>query len=236
MYKTLCTSHQMFFDLQTLQSMRNHNMPWSISCLLKSVFVTDTVVAAVREVTTLRTERRLIEWNPLTTVGSVRVYNNGQKDMWDARRCNLVIMNISTALYSYEEAEDLLGEWERSYMVSYVRSRVDCTPAHPPNKHHLSLSVCKPWTMAPDGRPELALWAAVTMASRKGEKPPSSNWEDAKKLPWLEIKALPLSTYNRCYHSGTARALRVSARTEDFVNGEHPSHCYQEVYRRHLCK
>jgi hypothetical protein len=116
-------------------------MPWSISCLLKLIFGTDTVVAAVREVTALRTERRLIEWNPLTTVGSVRVNDNGQIDMWDARRGNLVIMDKSIALYSYEEAEDLLGEWEQSYMVAYVRSRVDCTPAHPPDKHKLSLSV-----------------------------------------------------------------------------------------------
>jgi hypothetical protein len=114
----------------------------------------------------LRTERRLTEWNPLTTVGIVRVNDNGPNDMWDARRGNVVIMDMSTALYSDEEAEDLLGEWERSYMVAYVRIRVDCTPAHPPYKHRLSLSVCEPWTVAPDGRPELPLWAAVKKASR----------------------------------------------------------------------
>jgi hypothetical protein len=72
--------------------------------------------------------------------------------------------------------------------------------------------------MAPDRRPELSVWAAVKVALRKAQNPPNINWEDAKRLPWLEIKELPLSTYNRLNRSGTARALPASARTEDFMN------------------
>jgi hypothetical protein len=58
------------------------------------------------------------------------------------------------------------------------------------------------------------------VAQREEEKPPGSKWEDATKLPWLEIKALPLSTYNRFYRSGTARALPASARTKDIMNAQ----------------
>jgi hypothetical protein len=53
-------------------------------------------------------------------------------------------------------------------MVAYVCSRVDYTPAHPPDKHQLSLLVCEPWTLKPDGPPELPLRAAVKVVLREG--------------------------------------------------------------------
>lgn len=163
----------------------------------------------------MRSEMHRLKFNPMTTIGKLRENDNGVKGIFDAKGGNLVIMNTADAEYAADEKPCLLGEWEATHCVGYVRARPE-KDNEDETKRQLKLAVCEPWQADPKGFPTIPLWLAVELAQANGTPPPDTSWEAVKSLPWKEVRALPLRTFNCFYSNG--RKARCTNVTDNFMN------------------
>lgn len=81
----------------------------------------------------------------------------------------------------------------------------------------LDVVLCEPWTIDPVTKTPLhPLWVSRDVALATDQDPIDTSWEVAKTLPWKEVKALPLLSYEEHY-AATDRRPSTRRQTPDFL-------------------
>jgi hypothetical protein len=132
----------------------------------------------------------------------------GFRQVYDARKGNLVVLDNSRPDEGDDLPDEYLGDWERLVTVGYVRERIypeGMTEAEKKKRstepESLELALCEPWvTHHSTGEAVCPLWLYKILQEREGRTVKTS-WEDVKHLPWKEVQAIPYATYQACYKS-----------------------------------
>ena len=155
--------------------------------------------------------------------------NNAESDLlilnrFDAKRGNFVILDASGGIEEGTPSEDLIGDWEREVCVGFVRERIyapNVTPAQrrstKTEPESLDIQLCEPWAVHHStGKPVCPLWIYRQIAGAKGKQVDTS-WEAVKRLPWLEVQALPIPTFQAFYAKDFTNKSRLT-RDFNFMN------------------
>lgn len=183
--------------------------------------VTQTQSDMIRAVLVVDKELMDMEYfhRALRLCGGRREYEvNRHLGIDDPRGGNLVIMRTaadreaSAAMYTAEEVADLLGDWERDFIVGYVSNKKVSDDVLDPRVPTLLVKVCQPWLVdAETGQPTKPVWAARRDAGGNFK----TSWEDVRNLPWLPVTELPENTLERYYSPDDEPGVNYTARMKD---------------------
>lgn len=86
----------------------------------------------------------------LRLLGGIREHDNAHVQYHAPARGNLVVLDTTSASYSLEEQDVLLGEWEKEVAVGYVKKIFKSTPtseSESPEIVELDVVNCEPWAV-----------------------------------------------------------------------------------------
>lgn len=173
------------------------------------------ILALAEKIERLRTELAdNIDFQGIFVGGDDAELDVGHRQVYDARKGNLVVLDNCL---DKEDQVGLLGEWEKSVSVAYVRERIypegfTAQQKRREDPEALELCLCEPWAINVQiGDPLMPLWLFRDMMKSKFGKEISTEWKDVRKLPWKEIQAIPMSVFEACYKE----SFVLSSRTLD---------------------
>ena len=125
----------------------------------------------------------------------------GHRQVYDARRGNLVVLDNRDQVANGAGEDEFLGDWEQYVFVGYVIERLYPKDATAKEKRsndpeELLFKMCEPWAVDEVTRePVMPLWLHAMTSSTFV----STAWEDVWHLPWKPVEALPVHVYESVY-------------------------------------
>ena len=109
----------------------------------------------------------------------------------DARAGNVVFINQKNTWDL--DNEEILGEWETSFIVGVVKKRYTMPAVEAGGEGHdvVDVEYYQPWSVDQDGEAQMPLWTWSAALVEDGCEPQPSAWEDVLHLPWRPSTYLP---------------------------------------------
>ena len=168
--------------------------------------IPEELLATATEAAELSIEIENGDFQGLLLTGSYRETGEAIRQVYDARRGNFVILDASGGVDDDVPSEHLIGDWEREVCVGFVRERIyapgltdkQCR-SRKVEPENLEIFLCEPWAVHHEtGEPVCPYWVYRQLSALKGKQVDTS-WEAVKRLPWREVTALPIPTFQAFY-------------------------------------
>ena len=177
------------------------------------------------EAAELSTELEEKDFQGVILTGAYAESDQAIRQVYDARKGNFVILDASGAVDDTTPSEHLLGDWEREVCLGFVRERVYAAGLTQREKRSrktepesLEILQCEPWAVhSKTGEPVCPLWVFRDVAKAMGKDQVDTSWEAVKHLPWREVVALPVASYQAFYAEAFTNT-RGETRDLDFMN------------------